>query len=155
MDFTTLFGEKNILFIVISFSIIIAFVIRSFNKKALEIDLKKIDKMEGLQFEHYVADILRYYGYLSVEVTKGSGDFGIDITCYNRNKKVVCQVKRYKDKVGVTAVQEAVAGKVFYKANLAVVITNSYFTSPAIKMAEKCNVILIDRDNFITKKFKL
>lgn len=154
-EYSAFLTPKNITFIVISLSIIFYFFIKQLNKKEMIIDLKKIDRMKGLEFEHFVAEILKFYGYLSVEVTKGSGDFGIDVMCYNKNKKMVCQVKRYKEKVGVTAIQEAVAGKVYYKAHSAAVITNSYFTAPAIKMAEKCNVILIDRENFLSKKFKL
>ena len=38
-----------------------------------------MDEMEGHDFEYYCADLLRKDGFSNVEVTKGSGDFGVDI----------------------------------------------------------------------------
>ena len=38
-----------------------------------------IDRMEGLEFEYFCAELLRRRGFQGVEVTKGSGDYGIDI----------------------------------------------------------------------------
>ena len=50
-----------------------------------------LDHMEGLEFEYYCADLLAANGFIEVEVTKGSGDYGIDILAekdgvtYSRN----------------------------------------------------------------------
>ena len=38
-----------------------------------------IDLMEGRDFEYYCAELLKRRGFQEVEVTKGSGDYGIDI----------------------------------------------------------------------------
>ena len=35
--------------------------------------------MDGWEFEEYCASILRKNGFSHVEVTQGSGDFGIDV----------------------------------------------------------------------------
>ena len=35
--------------------------------------------MDGLQFEHRCAELLRYRGFHKVAVTKGSGDQGVNI----------------------------------------------------------------------------
>ncbi|MDD3142074.1 MAG: restriction endonuclease [Lachnospiraceae bacterium] len=35
--------------------------------------------MEGHEFEYFCADLLRKKGFIAVEVTKVSGDYGIDI----------------------------------------------------------------------------
>ena len=40
--------------------------------------------MTGLQYENFVAEYLESCNYTSVEVTKGSGDFGVDVTAYNQ-----------------------------------------------------------------------
>ena len=37
------------------------------------------EDMEGHEFEYFCADLLRRRGFDEVEVTKGSGDYGIDI----------------------------------------------------------------------------
>ena len=42
--------------------------------------------------------------------------------------------------------QEVYAGKDYYDRMIGVVITNQYFTEPAVKLASKLNVILWDRD---------
>ena len=48
--------------------------------KVASIDLEQVDQMDGLTFEHYVADLLKKNGYSQVFVTNSSGDFGVDIT---------------------------------------------------------------------------
>ncbi len=134
------------IFLGLSFLIIIFYLMP---KNHIEkYDLKKIDKMKGLEFEIFIGEILKNKGYLNVQVTKGSGDFGVDVICNHKRKKYVFQVKRYSNTVGVGAIQEIVAGKLYYKADQAVAITNSYFTKAAIEMANKCNVRLINRDDF-------
>ena len=37
------------------------------------------DEMEGHEFEYFCADLLEKRGFEEVEVTKGSGDYGVDI----------------------------------------------------------------------------
>ena len=39
----------------------------------------EMDLMEGHEFEFFCADLLRKKGFIEVEVTKGSGDYGVDI----------------------------------------------------------------------------
>ena len=139
--------------IIVVFFIFLLFLFRK--KEITKIDLKKIDNMNGLEFEHYFGKILKERNFFKVEVTKGSVDFGVDIICFNKNKKYVFQLKRYSKKVGVAAIQEIIAGKEYYKANKAIVVTNNYYTAQAIEMARKCNVLLIDRDNFKLNKFNI
>lgn len=110
--------------------------------------------MNGHDFEYYCNNrILKVHGFSFSKVTKGSGDFGVDIIANKDGKKHVFQIKRYKSRVGVAAIQEIVSGRVYYKAECAYVITNSFFTKQAIEMAKKCNVILIDRNNFYKNTF--
>lgn len=55
----------------------------------------------------------------------------------------------YSGSVGVSAVQEVFAGKSFYDCDEAIVVTNSYFTAPAINTANKLVVTLWDRTRLI------
>jgi predicted RecB family endonuclease len=107
--------------------------------------LDELDKMEGHDFEYAVADLLRYNGYRDVEVTQGSGDYGIDILARRKNVKYAIQCKRYNSSVGVKAVREAGSGAEYYGCDMAAVITNSTFTKQAINMAETIGVRLCDR----------
>ena len=51
--------------------------------------------------------------------------------------------------MGIKAVQEIFSAKSYYGADECWVITNNFFTDPAIKLAFANNVILIDRDQLI------
>ena len=102
--------------------------------------------MEGQDFEYYCAELLRRRGFKSVEVTKGSGDFGIDILAEKDGVSYGIQCKCYDGPVGVHAVQEVYAGKDYYDLMVGVVMTNQYFTEPAVKAAKKLKVMLWDRD---------
>ncbi|MCI8692372.1 MAG: restriction endonuclease [Lachnospiraceae bacterium] len=105
----------------------------------------KLDQMEGHDFEYAIADLLRHNGYRDVQVTQGSGDYGIDILARRKNVKYAIQCKRYKKPVGVKAVQEAGLGTDFYHCDAAAVITNSSFTKQAQTLAQNTGVRLWDR----------
>ena len=105
-----------------------------------------IDEMEGHDFEYYCADLLRDNGFHRVEVTRGSGDFGADILAVRDGVTYAVQCKCYNAPVGVQAVQEAYAGKGFYDAMVGAVMTNCYFTRPAVTLAGKLNILLWDRE---------
>lgn len=98
--------------------------------------------MDGLQFEHRCAELLRYRGFHKVIVTKGSGDQGIDIIAHKNGTKYGIQCKFYSYPVGNKAIQEAYAGADFYDCDAALVMTNSTFTRAAVELADKLDVQL-------------
>lgn len=104
-----------------------------------------IDEMEGHDFEYFCADLLRRRGFLDVEVTKGSGDYGVDILAEKEGVTYAIQCKCYSAPVGVKAVQEAYAGRDYYDKMVGAVLTNQYFTSPAVEAAKKLKILLWDR----------
>lgn len=104
-----------------------------------------MDEMEGHDFEYYCADLLRRAGFQEVEVTKGSGDFGADILAEKDGVSYAIQCKCYDTVVGVHAVQEIYAGRDYYGRMVAAVMTNQYFTEPAVTLARRLNVMLWDR----------
>ena len=106
----------------------------------------ELDEMEGLDFEYYCAELLRNRGFIEVEVTKSSGDYGIDILAEKEGVTYAIQCKRYNGPVGVRAVQEAYAGRDFDDRMVGCVLTNQYFTQPAVDAAQKLKILLWDRD---------
>ena len=104
-----------------------------------------MDEMEGHDFEYYCADLLKDNGFLEVEVTKGSGDFGADILAERDGVTYAVQCKCYDKPIGVKAVQEVYAGRDYYGRMVGVVMTNQYFTQPAVELATKLNIMLWDR----------
>ena len=115
---------------------------KNFRKRYLD---RQLDEMEGLDFEYYCADLLRDHGFVDVEVTRGSGDYGIDILAEKDGVTYAIQCKRYSAPVGVKAVQEAYAGRDYYDRMVGCVLTNQYFTQPAVEAAKKLKILLWDR----------
>ncbi len=104
-----------------------------------------IDRMEGHDFEYFCARLLEKHGFLEVEVTKGSGDYGIDILAEKDGVTYAIQCKCYGAPVGVKAIQEAYAGRDYYDRMVGAVLTNQYFTAPAVEAARKLKILLWDR----------
>lgn len=102
------------------------------------------EDMEGYEFEYFCADLLEQRGFTEVEVTRGSGDYGIDILAEKEGVTYAIQCKRYASSVGVKAVQEAYAGRDYYDRMVGVVMTNQYFTAPAVEAARKLKILLWD-----------
>lgn len=109
-------------------------------------NIKDIDRMDGLDFEFYLSVLFKELGYKAV-VTNGSHDFGADLILKKNNHKIVVQAKRYgyKKNVSIGAIQEVFASQRYHNADESWVITNSYFTKSAVKLAKPCDVILRDR----------
>ncbi len=118
----------------------IGFILRSKRRMPSDIDL-----MEGHDFERFCAELLKKHGFLDVEVTKGSGDYGIDILAEKDGITYAIQCKCYAAPVGVKAVQEAYAGRDYYERMVGAVLTNQYFTTPAVEAAKKLKILLWDR----------
>jgi len=86
---------------------------------------------------------LNTLGYTVVQ-TSLSGDQGADLIISKNGEKTVVQAKKYAGKVSNKAIQEIAAAKDHYKAQKAIVITNSSFTKSAIDLALSNNVELWD-----------
>ena len=106
---------------------------------------KDLDQMEGHDFEYFCASLLEKRGYKDVEVTSGSRDYGVDILARKDGISFAIQCKCYSAPVGVKAVQEAYAGRDYYDCMVGVVLTNQYFTAPAVEAAGKLKILLWDR----------
>ena len=131
-----------IVFIVICLFLGLVFVLYIRKRKRFSGDY---DLMEGREFEFFCADLLQKRGFLDVEVTKGSGDYGVDILAEKDGVTYAIQCKRYEEPIGVKAVQEVYAGKDYYDRMVGVVMSNQYFTKAAADMAGKLKVMLWDR----------
>lgn len=106
---------------------------------------RELDEMEGFDFEYYCAELLKNHGFYDVEVTQSSGDYGVDILAEKEGVTYAIQCKRYSAPVGIKAVQEAYAGRDYYDRMVGCVLTNQYFTQPAVEAAKKLKILLWDR----------
>lgn len=110
--------------------------------------IRDIDEMTGEEFEQYLGELFKRRGF-KVSYTATSGDYGADLILKDGDEIIALQAKRYSGNVGVKAVQEIIGAIKMYEATEAWVVTNSYFTKQAIKLAEINDVYLIDRDELI------
>jgi len=110
----------------------------------------RIDLMKPVEFETFIAALFSKLGY-DTKTTKSSGDQGIDVIAERDDIRIGIQCKHYNSSVGNTAVQEALAGKAFYKLDKVFVVTNSSFTSSAIDLAKSTNVAIWDREKLMKK----
>ncbi|TWT05600.1 restriction endonuclease [Planococcus sp. CPCC 101016] len=104
-----------------------------------------VDEMTEREFEEYLRVLFHERGY-QVQLTPTTGDFGADLILSIKNRKIVVQAKRYKKNVGLKAVQEISTAKNHFKADECWVVTNSYYTEPAKKLAASNQVRLVDRE---------
>ncbi|WP_082178516.1 restriction endonuclease [Priestia megaterium] len=119
-----------------------------YEKELLQSGISQVDSMNGRAFEDYLAIILKAKGY-NVQQTQASGDYGADLILSANGIKIAVQAKRYSKKVGIKAVQEISSAKNYYGVKECWVITNNYFTAPAINLATSNEVKLIDRDQLV------
>jgi restriction system protein len=101
------------------------------NPRSKTSDIVNATKLTGIEFELFVKHQLIKSGYVKVETTRQSGDMGADLLVRENGKLVVVQCKRCAGTIGVSAVQEVLGAKSFYKAQEAWVVTDSTFTKAA------------------------
>lgn len=107
---------------------------------------RAFDNMTGKEFENFCSSILNKNGFYNVETTKDSGDHGIDILAEKDDITYAIQCKCYSSNIGNAAVQQAHTGKSLYHKDIAVVLTNQYFTQQAQEEANALGVKLWDRN---------
>ena len=103
-----------------------------------------IDIMDGLDFERYVADLLKKHGFRNVSLTE-QYDMGVDIVAEKDGQRWGIQVKRYNGLVKAAAVRQVVTALKFYGCEHSMVITNSTYSNVARQLADSNDCILIDR----------
>ncbi|MBT9137216.1 MAG: DNA topoisomerase 1 [Firmicutes bacterium] len=122
-------------------------------KRAAETALRKsgideIDFLSGEDFESFLSLCFREHGY-KVQLTPKSHDFGADLILSKDGIDTVVQAKRWRQTVGIEAVQQVVAAKQYYGASRAMVITNSRFTAAAFRLGRANHVTLWSREELV------
>jgi restriction system protein len=112
--------------------------------------IAKIDRMDGHTFEDYLSTLFRRLGY-GVELTSRHGDYGADLVVTTGKRRTAVQAKRWSKRVGVKAVQEAVASKGMYGCDSGLVVANREFTQQAQKLARANEVELWGRGVLVSK----
>jgi restriction system protein len=99
-------------------------------------------QMSGVEFELMVERILSSAG-AKVTRTPVSGDQGVDLLAECRGLTIAIQCKRCATRIGNKAVQEVSAGRAYYSADRAWVVSDAPFTKSARQLAGSLDVELI------------
>lgn len=110
----------------------------------LQLDQAGVDRLDPRRFEAFVAELLSAQGYRT-QLTKASHDMGVDVLAVRGSERLAVQVKHYSLPVSGKAIAEALLGMPHYGCNACMVVTNSRFTSAAIKAAALHPCTLVDR----------
>lgn len=99
--------------------------------------------MDGLDFERFVADRMKEFGW-NCTYTPLSGDFGADIICTLGSKKLIIQCKCYADNnsVGSDAVSQALSAVAHYAADHGIVVYRGRPTRNARRLGETTGISL-------------
>lgn len=105
------------------------------------------DEMPGVEFEKVCQNLLIKMG-LEVEMTKASGDGGIDLIALLDKPivggKFIVQCKRYTGSIGVPIVRDLYGVVTDERANKGILITTGRFTQSGKDFAKDKNIELID-----------
>ncbi|MEL4026276.1 restriction endonuclease [Lysinibacillus endophyticus] len=123
----------------------IFYFVKSFFTKNKLLELHEIDEMTGQEFERYLKQLYERHGY-KVKLTKKSKDYGADLILKKGKKTFVVQAKCLNKKAGIRAVQEVAGAIKHYRADVGIVVTNQYYTTPAKNLAKSNGIQLINRD---------
>ena len=129
-------------------------IIKLFLKKIIkkDIDIKNFEIKTGIDYENYVANLLKKYNF-KVQTTPKTGDFGVDLIAEKDKLKIAIQCKYYSRPVGIKAVQEVISGMKFYDCEVGCVISNNVFTKNAKKLANNQNILLLNEKNISNTTF--
>ncbi|WP_179471968.1 restriction endonuclease [Mycolicibacterium vinylchloridicum] len=106
--------------------------------------LVAVDAMTGVEFERYVAAVLRGLGF-DVEITRATGDFGVDLIATRDGVRTAVQCKRQNRVVNGAAVQQVVAGAAVHECEATMVVSNHRYTRAAEQLADVHGCVLVDR----------
>lgn len=90
-------------------------------------------RFDPYSFEKLVAHLFAKKGY-DAEVTRGSGDMGVDVMARNSTEAITIQVKKWNANVGGPDVHKTLGSMVSQRATRAIMITTSDFTNQAYEI---------------------
>ena len=100
------------------------------------------------EFEYAVADLLHDLDYRDIRLVGQTGDLAADITCRDRKgRSIVVQCKRYAPgaRIGSPDIQTFIGMiTVHHGADRGLFVTTSLFSKPAIDLAQRHGIQLID-----------
>ncbi len=113
-------------------------------------DERHVSQMSGAEFERFIGKLYTRLGY-RVSLTQSGADQGVDLILCKDDHKIAVQAKRWTGIVGNKAVQEVMAGKLYYGCSQGWIVTSSTFSSNAVALAAKDPTISLVDGRALTK----
>lgn len=117
-------------------------------RKLFESSIDAVDNMMGVVFDDYALAHFEHLGYSGHLTSKGE-NHGADLILQKGSYRSVVQTKRWKNSVGVDAIEQIIDAVKYYGAYKGIVFTNSTFTESAKKLADSHEIELWDRSRLI------
>ncbi len=108
----------------------------------------QIRSMDGLEFEHWVADLFRMAGF-QVKITQASGDHGVDLWASIGARLVAVQCKRWDGMVGEPVLRDLYGAMTAAKAQSACLVTTGTFTAQAHQFSKDKPLCLVGFDSLM------
>jgi HJR/Mrr/RecB family endonuclease len=118
--------------------------VRKYREAEQQLRISDVSHLSPLAYEAYCALLLRDAGWQAHKTARR--DQGVDVIAALRGTKVAIQCKMYTHPVGNRAVQEVVAGRLHYGADMAVVVSTAPYTYAARELAASTRVLLLHHD---------
>ena len=106
------------------------------------------ESLRGVEFEESLAQLYSSLGY-AVEITKGSGDEGVDLFLQKDETVIVVQCKGHQKPIGVGAIRDLYGAMIHFKADSAVLACPCGFTVGVIKFASDKPIQLISATDIV------
>ena len=112
-------------------------------------NLPSVSDGDGIAYERLCATLLENAGWL-VRHTPTTGDQGVDLIAKYGRITAAIQCKNTAQPVGNSAVQEVYAGRAFYEASIAIVVSVNGYTPSAIQLSRRLDVLLVSSDSLLS-----
>ncbi len=109
-----------------------------------------LDTLTGVEFEATMQRVLQHRGW-TVSLTKASGDFGADLLGTDPDGTTwAIQAKRWKDSVGIEAVQQVIGAQAYYRTQRALLMSTAPLTKAAQELAQHVGVTVWLREDILS-----
>lgn len=116
---------------------------------------KKLELIDWYQFEKFCSALLRSEGFEVERKGGASPDGGVDLVVTKNETKTLVQCKHWRTwKIKEPVVRQMLGSMVDFKVHRGAIFTLNGWTEPALKLAQKHGIGMIDGDTLAARAFK-
>jgi hypothetical protein len=112
------------------------------------------ESLNPYEFEKEVAALFQRYGWVA-NVTRGSGDEGVDIFLEKDNQKAIVQCKKHINPIGPAIARELLGAVVHHKSHLGILVCTGGFTSGVYQFAQNNPIKLMRTESLIKMQLEI